>query len=427
MSPSDIARGIRPYLATFVSFNAIQASQILSPLLALPLLARVLGPEAYGLVMYMTVISVTVGQIMDWGFVTGATREAAVCRERPDAQARLLESVLSAKFILAAFCVLLSIVSLPILPHAAEHPGAYTLSVLWGICRGLNPTWFFQGLGHGIRRIALWDVCSSGLVLLLTFIFVRETADWPRYPFFLVLCKGATYAHFTAGLVRQCHVVVEFRVGGEALLRNAILFAGTLSTFLYSHGAQLVLGFFLIPEQMGILVTADKIARGFVWLGNPVFQTLFPEVCAGRFSGRERAMRLVCSTLVGVTAAMLCVCAFVNFTAPWICSLFLGQAYEEAVSVLRVMICFIPIIACNMVLGTQALVAFGHEKTLVVVQTLVGIPSLPVAALLGYKWGLIGGSWFTLLAESAVLLGLIAGTLRLCPGIFFRKTSTEAQ
>lgn len=421
-----LLRGL-PHLSTFFSFSAIQAAQLLLPLLALPWLARVLGPEAFGLLMYMSVISVVTGLVMDWGFTLGAVRAAAVCREKPAALAKILGDVLSAKILLAAACLGGSLVLLPFLPHAAAYPEAYALAVLGGLSRGINPTWFFQGVGNGMRRMAVWDTGSSAAVLLLTFACVRAPAQWPLYLLLSALCKGLAYALLTNGLLRGHYVSFSLRGGLQALSRTKTLFGGVLSSLLYNNGTQLLLGFFLPPAQMGMLMAADKIVRAVVSLSSPVTQTLFPEICALRGAERKRAAHLLRCSLLGTALVMLCAAAAIWCAAPLLISLALGRGYAEAVPILRIMAFLSPILACNFVLGTQTLVSFHQEKPLALTLAAVGLLSLPAAAVLGHFWGLTGAACLPLLVEGGIFLGLSWSVLHFCPAAFFPPASKDTE
>lgn len=416
-----------PHLSTFFSFSAIQAAQLLLPLLALPWLARVLGPEAFGLLMYMSVVSIVTGLVMDWGFTLGAVRATAVCREKPAALAKILGDVLSAKILLAAACTAAGLVLLPFLPHAAAHPGAYALAVLGGLSRGINPTWFFQGVGKGMRRMAVWDLGSSAAVLLLTIVCVRAPDDWPKYLLLLALCKGLAYALPTSGLLRRQHVSYSVRGGLKALSRTRTLFGGVLSSLVYNNGTQLILGFFLPPAQMGMLMAADKIVRAVVSLSAPVTQTLFPEICALRDAEQRRAAHLLRCSLLGTALVMLCATAAVWCAAPLLIGLALGQAYAAAVPVLRIMAFLIPVLACNFVLGTQTLVSFGQEKSLTLTLAAAALLSLPAAVFLTHFWGLAGAACLPLFVEGGIFLGLSWSVLHFCPAAFFVPASKDAE
>lgn len=402
----------RRLLHTLVSFGAIQGAQILLPLLALPWLARVLGPDAFGLLMYMMIISVITAQIMDWGFVLGAVRDVARCREDASALAQVLGQVLSAKTVLAALCCMGAALALPVLPHAASWPGAYAFAVAAGVARGCNPTWYFQGFGQGMRRMACWDVASSALLLLLTVLLVRTAADWPLYLALLTLCKATTYAWLSVGLVRS-HGAVPFslRGGWHALKRTRTLFGSVLAALTYNNGAQMLVSAFLSPRDMGMFLAADKIVRAAVSLVGPVTQTLFPEVCASK----KDASRLLRFSLLWTVILMLGLAGAVAALAPQIAAIALGNAYAEAVPVLRLMCLFMPALACNVVLGAQTLVPFGQERFLTGVQTLLAGVSLPLAAALAHWGGLPGAACLPVCVEYSILALLSWGVVRLCP------------
>ncbi|MDR2056223.1 MAG: oligosaccharide flippase family protein [Desulfovibrio sp.] len=418
--PARILRKLLPYLSTFVSFNAIQATQLFLPMLALPWLARALGPEAYGLCLYMGVISGIVTLVMDWGFPFGGTRDAAMNRGRKEALGRILADALSAKALLAACCSLACLVLSPFVPHAPAHPGAYALAVLAGIGRGINPTWFFQGLGQGIGHMAVCDAVSSALVLLLTIVCVREPADWPVYLLLLAAVKGGAYFLLTARqLGRYPHAAPTLRRSRETLARYKTLFVGNMAALAYNRGSQLILGYFLLPSQMGMLVTADKIARAAVSLNYPLMQTMFPEICIMRRAEGERTARLLRLTLLGTAVVMTCGAAALWFAAPWLADVVLGSAYTAVAPVLRAMSFFIPVQACNDVLVGQILIPFGHERAQTLVKAAVAILSPPAAAMLGHFYGLAGGAYLPLLLQGCILLGLVWSVLRHCPEVFF--------
>ncbi|MDR2744153.1 MAG: lipopolysaccharide biosynthesis protein [Desulfovibrio sp.] len=417
--PAHILRKLLPYLSTFVSFNAIQAAQLLLPMLVLPWLARVLGPEAYGLCLYMGVISGIVTLVMDWGFPFGGTKDVAMNRGREEALGNILADALSAKTLLAACCFFACLLLSPFVPHAPDYPGAYVLAILAGISRGISPTWFFQGLGQGMRRVAAWDTASSALVVLLVVVWVREAADWPVYLLLLVIVKGGSYSLLTARqLGRYPHTAFSPRRGWEALARHKTLFAGNMSALVCGRGTQLILGYFLSPSQMGMLVTADKIVRAAVSVNYPLMQTMFPEICIMRRAEGERTTRLLRLTLLGTAVAMTCGASALWFAAPWLADVVLGSAYTAVPPVLRAMSFFIPVQACNDVLAGQILSPLGHARTQTLVKAAVAILSLPATALLGYFYGLAGGACLPPLLQGCVLLGLIWSVLRYCPGIF---------
>lgn len=391
----------RRLLATLFSFGAIQAGQIALPFLALPYLARVLGPDAFGLLMYFGVFSIVVGLVLEWGFTLGASREVAANRGCPYLQGETMGDVLGAKALLAMACVFVCLLCISLVPNAAAHPDGFLLAVLAGCVRGCSPAWFFQGRGEGMPRMAMWDAGSGVAVLAATFILVREPSEWPVYLLLQAACKGTAYAYLIASFLGHGQ---DRKDGGTprngmhaftrrslaALRRHWALFASGLAALVYTGGVQLVLGRFLPTGDMGMLVVADKIARGIVSLNDPVIQTAFPEACAlrgrkgttaagdaGISSGAIRTLLLWTAGLSLGACGLLALCATI------LVRIFLGPGYEGAVPVLRSMALLIPPLSCNMVLGRLVLVPMNRERLLVGVQTVAAFVSVPAAILAG--------------------------------------------
>lgn len=409
----------RPYVATLFSFGLIQVAQLVLPLLALPWLAHVLGPDAFGLLMYMSVLIVVWGMVMDWGLAVGGARRVAANRENPDVLAQTLADVLAAKFLLLLGCGAASIALMPFLPHAAAHPAAYGAAVAAGLVRGFNPTWFFQGLGNSMRLMAVYDVGSSALILVLTVFLVQSPQDWPLYMALTAICKGLPYAWLTLALLRRYPHRTSLAAGYRMLTGTSVLFVGVLASLVYSSGGQLIMGHFLPPAQMGILLVADKIVRAAISLGKPITETIYPEISALRATQPDAATGILRFSLRLTLGLMLLATLCIWICAPWLVQLALGQGYEQASGVLRIVACLAPILGCNFVLGSQILVPFGREKALTAVQCAVALASAPLAVVLCLGGDVSLAALYSILVEGVLLLGLVWHVRRVCPAVFF--------
>ena len=261
--------------------------------------------------------------------------------------------------------------------------------------------------------MASWDVGSSLLVLVGALLFIHKPEHWPRYLLLLTLCKGSAYLFLLLGLAREYFMpALKITKGLGIIFHTRVLFISCLAAIAYSNGVQLLLGAFLAPAALGVLIASDKIARAVVSLMGPVTQTLFPEVCACK----DKAPRLLRQSLFWTVGFMLAATIALWFAAPQVLFLALGSGYEQtALPVLRIMCLLIPLFACNFVLGTQVLVAYGHEKALTKVQLLVAILSLPLAVLLVHYGGLLGAAWVPVLVQGLICSGLIFSVARCCP------------
>lgn len=391
--------GIQKHLDMFFSFGAIQAAQILLPLLILPWLARILEPEAFGLLMYMCLVPPFVALVMDWGLMTGGARKAAVTREDFAQHGNLLGDVLAAKILLAVFCLVICLASRPFVPYAAQYSLAWFLAFCAGIARGSSPVWFFQGLGHGMRKMAVADVSASLCVMVLSVLFIRENQDWPLYLLFLALCKGGAYLFLVLGLAGKYGCRIRIKYGLAALWQTRTLFVGPLSTTICNSGTQLVMGYWLNATQMGLVSASHKMFRALASIINPAAQTLYPETCRLASTGSKKAVKILLLS-VGATFACMSLAAFLAYLlAPLLINIALGKNYEQAIPVLRAMLFAVPLMACNQMLASQGLLPLGLEKIQARAQSIAACASLPLAAFLAWHIGISGCAWLPLIIE----------------------------
>lgn len=388
--------------------------QIILPLLALPWLARVLGPDAFGLLMYMCLFPPLVALFVDWGLSLGGSRKATALREREQDLGTLFGTVLAARLLLILACLVICLFCVNFLPHCMEYPAAFGLAVWAGLARGLNPLWFFQGAGYGMAPLAMLDVGASLVALAGVVLLIHAPSQWPVYLLLLAATKTMAYGFVYGKLWWRYHYNLDFRAAKPLLSETSALFGATFAQMVCFNGSQLVLGWFLSAQAMGFLVAAAKMLKALVSLVNPFSQTLFPEICIWQRQKPADARKILRISL-GATAGCAFFAALVTAAlAPWLIQIALGATYAQAVPVLRLMLLAVPFMACNNVLAQQILTPYGREKYQFLVLARVACAALPLAALLGFGLELAGGAILPACLEALISLGYISVIYRHC-------------
>ena len=136
----------RRVIGNAVSVMTVQAGTYLLPLINIPYLLRVIGPEHYGLIAFSQAVMAYFITLNDYGFNLSATRELAVRRDDPVLRSELYSAVMAIKssFCLLSFFILLALVRF--VPRFHEHGPIFFAS--FGIVVGtmLFPQWYFQGI-----------------------------------------------------------------------------------------------------------------------------------------------------------------------------------------------------------------------------------------------------------------------------------------
>lgn len=412
--------GRRRIVSTVLSFGGIQAAQIFLPLLALPYLARILEADAFGMIMYWNVVPIIVGFILDWGFLLGSVREIASHRNDAGRLSVVWSNGLLAKCLLAASVISLSCLLFPIIPHAKESPGAFFWAISAGVARGANPLWFLQGVGDGgIRKLALWDVGSSTVLLIMTFALVHDPQDGERYLALLALCKGGAYLWLIIGICRQYYQRPSIKAARALLWRTRIFFWNGIAGQLYGSVAHLALGGILPARDMGFFLAADKIVRATVSLSNPLTQTLFPEICA-LHGDRDTRIRIQQLALGVCLLLSTCAGAGLYVLAPEAMQIALGESYFASIWVLKALAVVVPLLSLNMILGPQILVPHGKETALTLAQAAAALISVPSALFLADRYGLVGAISLPIIAEGCIFFIVLTQVILTCPCIFLK-------
>jgi PST family polysaccharide transporter len=92
----------RTLVSNLTSLSVLQASNYLFPLIILPYVVRVLGPENYGLVQFAAAFNLYFVLLCDYGFNLSGTRAVSVNRNDENKLSQIFSSILIIKVIMIA-------------------------------------------------------------------------------------------------------------------------------------------------------------------------------------------------------------------------------------------------------------------------------------------------------------------------------------
>lgn len=373
------------------------------------LLARRLGPEAYGVLAFALGLVNYLAQMVNYGFDLSAAREASRRKGLKGLSALVAEVLLARSLLLAVSLAFLLLVSLS--PPVGEVRAL--LLPLSGLLLGqaLNPYWLLLGTGRVLLGQGV-DLAQRLLTLLLLFLLVGGPEDLPLAG--LAIGGGALLASGIGLLQALLLLRLKPRFpktsrAWEALRQGRWLFFSQAGSFLLTGGNPFLLGLFAPPVEVGRYAAAEKIALTALALAHPPFRALYPRFMrlapgseAFAFLGRRSFL------LFGGLGAGLG--GLLASSAPVLLELVYGEAYGGAAPLLGILaLGLLPHFLATL-WGGLGLLSLGrdHHYTLNLLlagalQAFLALLLAPLLGALGMALAVLGGAWALALLQGAAL------------------------
>lgn len=408
-----------------LALYGVQFANYLLPLVTLPFLARVLGPEGWGLLAIVQSFAQYLSLLIEYGFALSATRAVAQNRDNREKLSELLGGVSVAKLVLALGAISLTALIAPWIPNLSNNSLLLWSGVFWAIMLGFSPIWYFQGLER-LRLVAGLEVIAKLVAVTFIFALVRTPADaWK-----VLFLQGLASALASGVAVWLAHREVGFRWPHARQVQDALrsgwsmfFFRGAVS--LYTVGNVFILGLFVSPQLVAYYAGAERLTKAFLGLLEPINRTFFPRLSNLIGKCPEDAAHLAGRvTLVmgigGVFGAFL-----VASLAPWIVQFFLGTGYEEAVPIIRILAFLLPLVALSNATGIQWMLAQGLDRPFNIVILVAGLLNLGLALWLVPEFAQFGMACVVVIVELFVTgaIALYLGHAGKTPWQMLRKRS----
>ena len=433
-------------IANFSALAGGHALGLVVPLLTVPYLARVLRPEGWAPVLVAQALAAWLLLLLDYGFDLSATRAIAQARgnarsstsghapahasrdagdnegsvardsDSPDINALAIRAIVwrvqHAKLLLVPIAIVLMLIAYALIP-ALQHAHRLMLwTVLFGIVRGLNPLWFFQGL-EKMRGAVLTDTAGKVLGALSVLLFVHGPNDGWKVLAFQALFAGLTCGVLTLRLIRIAPATRWSMHSAIGELRQSWpLFVFRASGTLYMQANTIILSVSSTALAVVAYGGAERIVRAAINLLEPMTRLFLPRISFLASSNPRAAAQLIsrCLLVLGVGSAVAG--AMISFGAPWLVQLLLGEGYDAAVPVLRWLALLLPLVTVATVLGAFWALPHKRDKLVLGATLIAGATNLALAALLVPRLDAMGMTIAVVIAEAIVANTLVLAYVR---------------
>ena len=363
MNPANLLRKIpalcRGDLATLYG---VTIANSLLPLVTVPYLARVLGPGAWGMVLFAQTVAVWPAILMEFGFVYSATRDIARHADDPGKVREIVGEVMVCKFALSILGAASGVLFWLCVPEFRRQP-IFLIGAMWiAIVQGFNPLWFFQGTQR-MSRPAIIEVACRVIFTVSIFFLIRGPADAAS----VILYQAASA---TLSLALGLHIMyrsVKFTLSSVARAARTLrdswhFFLFVAINALYSRANGFLLGILGAPGIVSYYGGPERVLGGLLSLTSPINQVLYPRLAHLVKHDLAEARKTVRRGTFWLVAISILVGLSMIFGATWIVRVLFGPGYDRAVPVMRVMGFACPFIVLKGIMGIRWMFPLGHER-----------------------------------------------------------------
>lgn len=389
-----------------IALYGVYIAGMVLPLVTIPYLARVLRPEGWGLVVFAQSFAAWMALVLEYGFYLSATREIARVRNDPHRVSRVVADVHGARLVLSLLIVSAGVAAYLLIPSFRAEPLYLVWAVMFALAQGFSPLWYFQGV-EKMRLPAVLEITAKTIATAGIFLVVTGPENGWRVLALQAVTGFAWIALASAMIYRDVPFLRPTWSGAVAMLRSAAgLFVFRSATGLYLQANSFILGLLAGPQTVAFFGGAEKIVRAATGLIQPATQALYPRIShlAADDSGRARSLVRLSLVLVCGLGTVLGLAAAVG--APLLVRVILGEGYEAAVPVLRVLALLLPIISLGTVLGIHWALPMGFDRPFYRLVIAAGALNILLAFLLAPRFGALGMAISVVFADALVAGGL---------------------
>ncbi len=396
------------FLENIVSLSILQGANYILPLLTLPYLVRVLGPEYFGLLAFVSATVAYFILITDYGFNLSATRQVSIYRDDINKLNEIYSSTMIIKTALMIVSFLIMILLFLVIEKINQNRNLYLITFGMVLGQIIFPVWLFQGM-EKMKYITFISIGTRIFFTLCVFVFVNNQSDY------LLVAALTTMGAIVSGILSL--ILVNKNLGIRFvwqpnnilklhLIEGWHMFFSSMAISLYTISTTFILGLFGNSASVGYYSAADKIVQAVKGLYSPVAQSMYPLISKkmneDKLAGIAFAMKA--TWVVGFIMLFVSILLFI-FARP-IINILLGDQYQQSVSLLEIM-AFLPlIIALSNIFGIQIMLNLGYKKEFSFIVGVAAITGVILTLILTQIYDAIGTSIAMLLVEIFITIAL---------------------
>ncbi|MGL4347434.1 MAG: flippase [Chitinophagaceae bacterium] len=381
---------------------ALQALNVLFPLVTVPYISRVLGVENVGIVSFINTYANYFVFFAMFGISYYGVREIAkIGRENKEKTNQLFSELFRINLIATIVVSIIYIATTFLIPEFRAYQWLYIVGGMSIYLVPISIDWFFQGQ-ENFRLITIRSAVIKTLSFIGLFVFVRERDDLLAY---IALSSFAIVGNQVWNIIYATKKGLKIYFSKlnikQHLKSMGVFFLSHISVSIYLILDVLMLGFLSTYEQVGLYTSPSRIIFLLLVVIGAINTVLIPRLSANNANKEHIQNNILLQNafdaimLIIIPASIgLCLCS--SRFVP----MFFGYEFVGSIIPMQILSLNIIFSMMNIFFVTNVLIILGYEKKYLFTVIITAIFSFILNLICIPRLGAIGASIGSVFAQS---------------------------
>lgn len=369
---NSLGKHVRNYL--YILF--VQCGNYIFPLITIPIVSRIFGPELMGKYVLLTSIVSYFSLFVNYSFnYTGVRRLTRAFENKNE----IFYTIFFTQFIIVFFISLVFLICLYYVPLLSENK-LLSLVCFIGVfsCLG-QQNWIFQAYSD-FKLITYISVLTKVFALIFIVLFIKVKQDIVLYAFIVQfsLFIGAFIGLVVSIFRYELKIKLpKFVMCIQYLRDDFYVFISSILSNLYTTTGVVILGLTTSTAEVGFYSSAQKIIdlmRNFSLL--PLNMLIFPLLSTAFGKNKETALLYIRKLMPVFVLFCLLSVSFVALFGDYIILIFFGEQFSASALLLKILSIGFVAVFFGVVIGGQVILNLHYDRQFVIMQIVVAVISL---------------------------------------------------
>lgn len=386
---------LKNYIYQFI----YQFINLLVPIVTLPYITKVLGPENLGEYTYSFSIISYLILFSDLGIKMYGSRKIAYLSDSIEEQSKVFVELFLQKFVFTIIILIGTIIYFNI----NKYPSLYYIQSLNLIAFVLDISWFFQGIEE-FKKITIRNIISKIILIIGLFLFIKNQTDLIRYTYLIVIINFFSNLAFWVSINKYVKIQKIKNIKIFRYIKESFeMFLPQVAISIYALLDRVMLGYLSKKEYVTYYDVSNKLVIISMILVTTAGGIFLPRISNLYFKNQIKEIK----KLINKTSAIFNLIAFplmfgIIAISDNLVDILFTSSYDNMKVLLKVMALTIIFWSWNNITGSQILLPTGRERKLTISVTIGAVLNIFLNYFLIKRYNALGATIATVFTEGIV-------------------------